>query len=690
VKKNRTSKISVFLGFSANILILCALAAALLWYINENTKQLEKLSALQTSATLVMEMRQTAVNQDSALQRLSQTQAPSQQEELLAQLQESNNRNLELKQKFQAQEMDDNVRNLWGMTARNLEKSATIQARVVDLINRHNESEANNFIQNDFTAVQQKIMKWMTLVLNDIQYHLQTVTEKSAQNHKQIFLIMAALVTAGVVIAASIAVFVFISSSKIEAELVDAREKALSATRQKSAFLANMSHEIRTPMNAVLGYAQILALDSALNESQRRAVSTIERSGNHLLELINEILDISKIEAGKMELHETEFDLNKLLNDLSDMFRMRCNQAGLVWNVQLPSENERLCLIGDQGKLRQVLINLLGNAAKFTSTGSVSLAVQLLEESRYEFEVIDTGPGIDELAQKSIFKAFAQSDEGHKKGGTGLGLAIASRHIELMGGKLHLESAPGAGARFYFTLTLPPAANEFAATTASGITVRLRIEHKALVVDDNAVNRDILAHFLETVGFTVRTADDGDTALAALEQERPDIVFMDFKMPRLNGVDATKAIRAQYGYGVKIVMVSASVFEHEADLFREAGADLSLRKPVSLPQLSNAIVELLGKEHIEVTEGIASTHSSRSNTRSADAIPNIPSATSPPSSETCDLLKQIGELADCGLGMDIEEKIAELKKHDRALAETIQRLAQDFKLEEIARLAKRV
>jgi signal transduction histidine kinase len=282
-----------------------------------------------------------------------------------------------------------------------------------------------------------------------------------------------------------------------------------------------MSHEIRTPMNAILGYAQILNSDPELQPSQRKAVETIGSSGEHLLGLINDILDISKIEAGREALHSTDFDLRGMVEGLGNMFEMRCQQKGLNWRMATDLSASRVH--GDVGKLRQILINLVGNAVKFTQSGEVKLQVEAHGQERFSFAISDTGPGIPKEKQASIFEPFRQEDEGMRQGGTGLGLAISLRHVQMMGGQIELESTPGAGARFSFVLTLPPGGGETAEVDstdwsrvrglADGQSVR------ALVVDDVETNRDVLRGMLARIGVGVETAQHGAEALELIGRQ---------------------------------------------------------------------------------------------------------------------------------------------------------------------------
>ena len=386
-------------------------------------------------------------------------------------------------------------------------------------------------------------------------------------------------------------------AAKLRAEVAvrqEAEAAAEAASRAKSEFLANMSHEIRTPMNAILGYSQLLARDTALPRCRRDAVATILSSGGHLLHLIDEILDLSKIDAGRMEVSLTNFDLAVLLDELIGMVQPAGEEKHLGLRCEGPPH--RTLLHGDEGKLRQVLLNLMVNAVKFTEAGRVTLRAQPGEGGKWRFDVEDTGIGIPADALEKIFDPFQQGAGARGRGGAGLGLSIARRQVELMGGQLEVRSEPGCGSCFSFSLPLPSASQQPAAQPlgdvihlATGQTVR------ALAVDDIAENRDVLAMMLKHVGCEVLLAEHGRQALEVVQISRPQIVFLDMRMPEFGGIDVARRIIEELGVAApRIVATSASALTHERERYVEAGCDDFVAKPFRTERIYGCLSKLPG------------------------------------------------------------------------------------------------
>ena len=370
------------------------------------------------------------------------------------------------------------------------------------------------------------------------------------------------------------------------------------ANKAKSVFLASMSHEIRTPLNAILGYSQILRR-TELNQQQQEGMKTIERSGKHLLALINDILDLSKIEAGGMELHPEEFDLFELIEDIAVMVALRCEQKQLLWRVQ----NElaaRIAVYADQKKLRQILINLLSNAVKFTHQGEITLRVRQLPNQAYEFAVTDTGIGLSVDQQARVFLPFHQESAGIDQEGTGLGLSIAKKQVEMMGGRFALTSELGKGSCFSIQVGLAVAKaspQSLAKPVTQAVQLKPGYAVNALVVDDIKGNRDILSILLRDAGLHVAEAVNGQRALACMAIKMPDIVFLDIHMPVMDGVETLRRIRADYaGAGVKCVVYTASSFAHNIEGYMQSGFDAFIGKPFDVQDVYTCISGLLNVE----------------------------------------------------------------------------------------------
>nr|WP_249218462.1 hybrid sensor histidine kinase/response regulator [Nitrospina sp. Nb-3] len=378
------------------------------------------------------------------------------------------------------------------------------------------------------------------------------------------------------------------------------QEKAEQANAAKSVFLSTMSHEIRTPLNAVLGYSQILLRDVGLDPLKKKKIQAIYLSGKHLLALINDVLDLSKIEAGKLEIYTEDFDLAEMIREVVRMNVGVCEQKGLKLKVTGMNLGQKVGVRGDQGKIRQVLINLVGNAIKFTEQGEVELKIEQGEGNRFDFTVRDSGPGISSEHQKLIFEPFGQVDREKVKGGTGLGLAICKRLIEGMGGKMEVVSREREGSCFYYSLDLPPAEGPLPQKddTLHAVTgLASGFQVKALVVDDNETNTQILVEMLEALEVETQSAESGRKAMDRMRKWVPDIIFLDYSMPDMNGLQVVEQIHQRFGKDqIKIVMVSAYTFTHYRKMFEIGGSHAVLKKPVQREDILEVIQNLLGVE----------------------------------------------------------------------------------------------
>ncbi|MBM4345652.1 MAG: response regulator, partial [Deltaproteobacteria bacterium] len=380
----------------------------------------------------------------------------------------------------------------------------------------------------------------------------------------------------------------------------DARRAADAANRAKSAFLARMSHEIRTPMHGVLGMAQVLA-ETPLSAEQRHYLDMVLGSGELLLSVINDVLDFSKIEANRIEFEIGDFDLHDNLRDVFDLVAMVARDRGLQMQLELPSDLVRP-LRGDALRIRQVVVNLLSNAAKFTHRGGVVLRGHTVPEAdgrvRVRVEVQDTGIGIDPEAMTRIFQPFGQADSSTTRvyGGTGLGLAISKQLVESMGGTIGCSSQPGLGSTFWFELPLPPARAPIT-EPARVATPAALAGGRVLVAEDNRINQVIASRILETLGVQVDLVADGEAAVAKAAQQRYDVVLLDCQMPLLDGYGAARQIRALPGAAgrVPILAVTASVLADDHAQCRAAGMDEVLLKPLHADDLRNAVARRLSQ-----------------------------------------------------------------------------------------------
>jgi signal transduction histidine kinase/DNA-binding response OmpR family regulator len=378
---------------------------------------------------------------------------------------------------------------------------------------------------------------------------------------------------------------------KNQSELVEARDAANAANHAKSDFLAAMSHELRTPLNAILGFAQILQRETGLSAKGRTQLDTVSRNGRHLLGMINEVLDLSKIEANRLTLRPAPCSLRRFATELAGTFEPRAAEKGLGFRLELNLGTPRVVM--DEPKLRQVLINLLGNAIKFTATGEVVLEI-VSDGDRVHFAVRDTGSGIPPADHAAIFEPFRQSNStpprsGPDAAGTGLGLPISQRLVQLMGGHIAVESTPGRGSRFFFDLALSVAPVESPPAPRVRITGYEGPRQRILIVDDVETNRAVLGELLGALGFDLATCATGQDALAQHARHPADLVLLDLRLPDLKGEEVARRLRPTGQTHPRLVAVSASVFDIDRDHTDRIGCDAFVPKPVDETELLETI-----------------------------------------------------------------------------------------------------
>ncbi len=478
-----------------------------------------------------------------------------------------------------------------------------------------------------------------------------------------------------------------------EQELRRAKDAAETANKAKSAFLANMSHELRTPLNAILGFSELMTRDANLTTDQLGNLEIIGRSGEHLLSLINSVLELSKIEAGQIVLNQENFDLHRLLLSLEEMFSLPALKKGLHLDLEQDTNIPRI-IRADQSKLRQILINLIGNSMKFTETGGVSLYITNKEQNdvmqtdiySLHFEVVDTGGGIAPEEQEKIFDAFSQVGEMHPSHqGTGLGLPISQRFVKMMGGALKVHSEIGKGTTFSFAIPVRRVDGADMEPFQSKRRVIALAPNqpvfRLLVVEDNYNNRNLLVKLLQTIGFEVQEAVNGQEAIEICNKWQPHFIWMDMRMPVMDGYEATTRIKASpEGNDIVVVALTASAFEEDRVKVLEHGCIDFVRKPFRESEIFEMMGRNLGVKFVYEAEELNCNPQAGDKTvedlkTEAELLP-------------VEMLERLSEATELSDAAKIDQVIGDIRSHNDALADTLSSLAENFAYDEILKFVQ--
>lgn len=486
---------------------------------------------------------------------------------------------------------------------------------------------------------------------------------------------------------------------QIQQQLLESQKLIEATNKTKSDFFKQMTHELRTPLNVILGFTQLLAYGDNLDEQQREQLDLIYKSGNHLLELVEEVLDFSKLEANRMELKLSLFDFQAFITELREMFRPTAENKGLSLLLELDDEVPQ-CIYGDRQKLRQVLINLISNAIKFTDVGHVKLSVRAAQMSEsnntevnpvdltnsLEFEIEDTGKGMTQQELEKIFEAFVQGKAGrYSQTGTGLGLSISQGFVQLMGGDIHVQSSPASGTTFSFSIMINYAAD----TTHTKLPIVQQIigiapdqpEYRLLVVDDLEENRKLLLMMLRPLGFQVLEAANGEEAIHQWEQHQPQLICMDLRMPGMNGFEAIEQIKSTpEGQNTMIIAVSASgAFSEEQHLFLEANCCNILSKPVEEDILLDSMAECIGVKYIYSSCDITPSPDT-------DAVSNLSKDILNDMSISSEFRSQLHTAALSCSSEEVISLLEQIPEEHQQLTDALIELADEFRFDIIAEL----
>ncbi len=593
----------IIAGFS--IILLFFIILILFWVSSQSHQQqrLVKMDAFREAARHIGDMRKVSLRRALALHEMLLMTDEIDRDEKYQEFSELAGAFIDARDKLLALDLDQKGLSLWEKIRLKVIASQRVQVEAVRVLQQGSYERVIDILSDEVIPWQQQIADTLSEMFDYNNEQVAQEFTNAEADQRKIYSIIVILTVLALLISSGIIFYVVRTTARIQNDLRKADE-ARFANQMKSEFLANMSHEIRTPLTAIIGYAEA-ALNPGQNRQERMdGIQTIHQSGMHLLSLINEILDLSKVEAGKLELELMQISPFEILQDVSHVSSCRVQEKGLNFGLNykypLPAS-----ITTDPLRLKQILLNLINNAIKFTEKGHIYINVSCdSEQQKLYFAIEDTGIGIATEKMSNIFESFSQADKSttRKYGGTGLGLTLSRRLAGMLGGSINADSLPGKGSVFTVSIdTGPLQVADFIHQESVPIintendnkVVEMPVlQGKVLVVDDVEANRKLISYFVGKTGVQVDLAGNGQQALGLLEQTSYDLVFMDMQMPVMDGITATENIRARH-WDVPVIMLTANAYPEDRRRCAQAGANDFLCKPVSNQQINEILMQFL-------------------------------------------------------------------------------------------------